>query len=183
MNPTESESPETIKTQKKITKIETESQQETTEEVEHIVTEVVMVPEHSLNSPQFKMSMPSTNRDSMRRSSMSLPMQASMLEREINDLRLSVKMKDREVQDKHEEFKDLKNTLALAEEKNSKLETEHRRMVKLLKDEAQKYKEFYHKKFDNVKSGVEDLRVIFYSVSHLFADFKLETESALKTLR
>lgn len=181
MNPEESESPETIKTQKKLTKIETESHEETTQEMEEIVTEIVMVPEQSQNSPQFKMSM--SGKPSMRRSSMSVPMQASFLERELNDLRLSLKMKDREVQDKHEEFKDLKDTINDFAEKNNKLETENRRMVLLLKDESKKYKDFYRKKFDSFKSGVENLREIFYSVSDVLECFRIEAETALKSLR
>lgn len=180
--PKETPSEDMVLKKRLMTKNLTETEE--TEEIVHETTEIKLIPKMSEESPtrHFRTKSSKTD-DSRRNSTLSQNLSGHLYEREVIDLRQSLQERDREVEVKHKEFNVLKEQIRLLQEGKSRLETENRRMEKLLNDERKKYKEHHERKLEKYKAAFFDLKNIFFGTVDLVQGLKNEMEISMEKLR
>lgn len=164
-----------IKMKKKIS--ETEETEEITEEL--ILEELVLIgPENSDDTPEKKSK---SRRSSNYSQNMSL--QASLMEKQIKDLREDLDNNNKEIHNNHQTIIEQKKRINELEDEKNKLETENRRFPVLLKTEVEKVKDYYIKKNEKIRIGFDELKNIFSNVVEVVVNLKTEIDGSLGKLR
>lgn len=98
-------------------------------------------------------------------------------------MRLSLALKDEEIENKHKESRSLKEKIEKLQDENNRLETENRRMQNYLNQEIDKIKIHYNRKMDKWKKNLNDAKNIFFCVVDSVGALKKDMENSIMKLR